>query len=648
MLQMVVKCTSTTKSMFFFVILVSTTVFIIVNGFSTTLDGPFMPETAPLDPNLNPVAFDLPESDPSFVEPNAEFRPEQISVSLSYSFDSLWISWVTPEELQTGEQDSVSLDPNSVQSIVQYGEFNDRNRNNIATGHSIVYNQQYSPGNGLKKKNYTSGIIHHVQLTDLKPNTLYQYRCGDPSLSAMSKEYYFRTMPKSTLESYPRRIVVAGDLGLTYNTSTVLTQILSNHPDLVVLIGGFSYADTYLANKTKLDCSSCHCDQNGTSSGCDPCYYNRETYQPRWDYWGRFMEPLMANVPTMMVAGEHEIEQQSDDNLTFVAYSSRFAFPSNESGSFSPLYYSFNAGGAHFIVLNSYKPYDYSSDQYIWLESDLINIDRSETPWVVATWSLPWYSTFKGHYREAESMRINLEDLLYSYGVDIIFNGQVDAYERSNRVYNYTLDQCGPVYITTGAGGAGKLETEHVDDPGNCPDHSQRNPFGSCGFNSTLGPVNDEFCPVNQPEYSAYRESSFGFGMLEVKNETHALWSWNRNQNLYYLAADIIYIVPLLLAATVTKSEAFSKTVKAPYAENRPEKLTHLHFYFHDFVYGDKPTTATVATGPNTNSSATAFGTVVVADNRLTVGSEITSEEVGRAQGIYSSPTRTLLVCLWL
>lgn len=77
-------------------------------------------------------------------------------------------------------------------------------------------------------------------------------------------------------------------------------------------------------------------------------------------FYDRFMEPLTANVPTMMAAGEHEIEPQIDNNLTFGAYSSRFAFPSNESGSFSPLYYSFNAGGAHFIVLNSYTPYDNS------------------------------------------------------------------------------------------------------------------------------------------------------------------------------------------------------------------------------------------------------------------------------------------------
>lgn len=88
---MVVKCTMKVS---FFVILVSI-VTIIVHGFSTTLDGPFEPVTAPLDQNLNPVAFDLPESDASFIEPNSKFQPEQISVSLSYSFDSVWISWVT-------------------------------------------------------------------------------------------------------------------------------------------------------------------------------------------------------------------------------------------------------------------------------------------------------------------------------------------------------------------------------------------------------------------------------------------------------------------------------------------------------------------------------------------------------------------------
>ncbi len=45
------------------------------------------------------------------------------------------------------------------------------------------------------------------------------------------------------------------------------------------------------------------------------------------------------------------------------------------------------------------------------------------------------------------------EPLLYKYGVDLVFNGHQHAYERSKPVYNWTLDDCGPMHITIGDGG---------------------------------------------------------------------------------------------------------------------------------------------------------------------------------------------------
>ena len=57
----------------------------------------------------------------------------------------------------------------------------------------------------------------------------------------------------------------------------------------------------------------------------------------------------------------------------------------------------------------------------------MAKVDRSTTPWLVATWHPPWYSTYEAHYREAECMRIEMEELLYSYGVDIVFNGHVSC-----------------------------------------------------------------------------------------------------------------------------------------------------------------------------------------------------------------------------
>lgn len=497
----------------------------------TTVEGPFKPVTVPLDTSFRGKAEDLPETDPRVQKNGGQFVPEQISVSLSADYDSVWISWITGD-FQIG--DAIRpLDPEKVASIVTYGKFLMPMKNQ-AKGYSLIYNQLY-PFEGLK--NYTSGIIHHVRLTGLEPDTLYQYQCGDPSAAEeISDIHYFRTMPVSGPKSYPNRIALVGDLGLTYNTTSTVDHILKNHPDLVLLIGDVSYANLYLTNGTGSDCYSC-------SFPHTPIH---ETYQPRWDYWGRYMEPLISEVPLMVVEGNHEIEPQAE-NRTFAAYSSRFAFPSNESNSSSTFYYSFNAGGIHFIMLGAYISYDRSGDQYKWLEQDLAKVDRKVTPWLVATWHPPWYSTYTSHYREAECMRVAMEDLLYKYKVDLVFNGHVHAYERSNRVYNYTLDPCGPVYITVGDGGnREKMAIEHADEPGNCPDPSSTPDEymgGFCAFNFTSGPAKGKFCWDQQPDYSAYRESSFGHGILEVKNETHALWTWHRNQDSYRSVGDIIYIV---------------------------------------------------------------------------------------------------------
>ncbi|XXG65164.1 hypothetical protein AAC387_Pa05g2936 [Persea americana] len=79
------------------------------------------------------------------------------------------------------------------------------------------------------------------------------------------------------------------------------------------------------------------------------------------------------------------------------------------------------------------------------------------------------------------------------------------------------------------------------------------------------------------------------------------------------------------------------------------EKLSHLHFYFHNIVSGRNPTAVRVASAPTTNNSATGFGAVVMIDDPLTEGPEPTSKLVGRAQGIYalaSQKTVGLLVAM--
>lgn len=136
----------------------------------------------------------------------------------------------------------------------------------------------------------------------------------------------------------------------------------------------------------------------------------------------------------MVIEGNHEIEPQIS-NITFQSYLTRFSVPSNESGSGTNLYYSFDASGIHIIMLGAYVDYNQRSTQYVWLENDLKKVDRSKTPWLVAAWHPPWYNSYSSHYQEFECMRLQMEDLLYQNGVDIVFSGHVHAYERMNRVY---------------------------------------------------------------------------------------------------------------------------------------------------------------------------------------------------------------------
>ncbi|KAH7834710.1 hypothetical protein Vadar_018834 [Vaccinium darrowii] len=64
------------------------------------------------------------------------------------------------------------------------------------------------------------------------------------------------------------------------------------------------------------------------------------------------------------------------------------------------------------------------------------------------------------------------------------------------------------------------------------------------------------------------------------------------------------------------------------------QKVTKLHFYFHDLR---GVTTAVVAQSNTTATSPTVFGVLYAMDNPLTVGPSQASKVIGRAQGLYGS-----------
>ncbi|KAH7554248.1 hypothetical protein ACOSP7_028656 [Xanthoceras sorbifolium] len=107
----------------------------------------------------------------------------------------------------------------------------------------------------------------------------------------------------------------------------------------------------------------------------------------------------------------------------------------------------------------------------------------------------------------------------------------------------------------------------------------------------------------------------------------------------YLILMNILIFSP----QTTAKSQYFSRILSPATLALKREKLSHLHFYFHDIVSGRNPTAIRVAQAAMTNQSATFFGAVVMMDDPLTMRPELSSKLVGRAQGIYASASQSEL-----
>lgn len=298
-------------------------------------------------------------------------------------------------------------------------------------------------------------------------------------------EYTFKTAPAAL----PIDFAIVGDLGQTEWTASTLSHVNKSNYDMLLLPGDLSYADTQ---------------------------------QPLWDSFGRLVEPYASARPWMVTEGNHETEFIFNWFHPFAAYKARWPMPHEESGSTSNLYYSFDvAGGAiHIVMLGSYADFGSDSDQYKWLQKDLGCVDRGLTgPWLIVLLHAPWYNTNSAHQGEGEDMRKAMESLLFEARVDAVFVGHVHAYERFTRVYDNAKNPCGPMHITIGDGGNREgLASEFKEDH-------------------------------KSASLSLFREASFGHGRLKVLNQTHAHWSWHRNDDPDCTVADEVWLESLSKSA---------------------------------------------------------------------------------------------------
>ncbi|MBA0582186.1 hypothetical protein Gorai_024337 [Gossypium raimondii] len=111
------------------------------------------------------------------------------------------------------------------------------------------------------------------------------------------------------------------------------------------------------------------------------------------------------------------------------------------------------------------------------------------------------------------------------------------------------------------------------------------------------------------------------------------------SSTFFFLSTLLLFSIKLASA----KPHGFSNSLSPKHFGLKRQKLSHLHFYFHDVVSGRNPTAIRVASAALTNKSETGFDTVVMVHDPLTATPDRNSKLVGKAQGIYASAAQDVV-----
>jgi 3',5'-cyclic AMP phosphodiesterase CpdA len=156
------------------------------------------------------------------------------------------------------------------------------------------------------------------------------------------------------------------------------------------------------------------------------------TNKAEWDEFNKIEQPITdAHIPDYPARGNHDIGPY---------YLKQVVQPYDSGNGY---YYSFSRLGIRFIAIDCFSPFDSSSDQYKWIESQLIKAKANhETP--IAFMHESPYSV--GPHGDNMDVQAQLHPLFAKYHVPLVFCGHDHLY--------YHTKRDGVTYIVTGGGGA--------------------------------------------------------------------------------------------------------------------------------------------------------------------------------------------------
>ncbi|MGD0557831.1 MAG: metallophosphoesterase family protein [Streptosporangiaceae bacterium] len=364
-------------------------------------------------------------------------------------------------------------------------------------------------------------VYSNALITGLRPGTTYHYSVSNDGVT-WSDDVTFTTADEGLTDF---RFTMVGDEATSETTSLPIAQaIAAVNPKFNVVVGDLSYA--------------------GGGSGY---YSNGEIYDAvdfspgEWDEYLGIVGPAAAqSIPWSVSVGNHEMEPL--DDFGYAGFTTRFpqAYASSRATG-SPVVKDLTYGNVAVIQLDGNDLSAELSDnngytegkQTRWLIEKLqgYRAPGSGIDFIIIGFHNCAFSSNTSHGSDG-GIRLVWQPIFDKYHVDLVVNGHVHAYERTNPIIGGKItkevaaggtvspETEGTTYINAGGGGqdlyTGWYGTTDAGDPA----HATGAPlmWGWTGDNTATGGTGtSEDITDAVTGYSAYRHANWSFIALDVK-----------------------------------------------------------------------------------------------------------------------------------
>ena len=465
-----------------------------------------------------PVMTNFSEEIVNFINVNEQLRPR---VTASGDPDILQLSWSS----------NMSLTPTLRWGTVSGGEY----PHIVPALTSTIQKNELCGGQATGSGWRGLGEIHTAKFVGMKAlaNTKVYYSFGDANTAEWSKEFTLFVPPLAGTQppTRPTQVILYDDMGrgstddtYTYNeygkpavylAQQVAAEVQSGAIDMIYHGGDISYATGYLAV---------------------------------WDFYMDMISPIAASVPYLSTVGNHESDwynsasyYSTDDSGGECGVVSTELLLEPAPATTNQPWWSYDVGLIHFVGMSTEHNSTVGSAQWLWLEADLMAVDRKKTPWIIFGGHRAMYinSNYGGTVTSdivvMDYLITNVEPLLKKYRVNIGFWGHNHAYQRMTAVYDYEVVQRSTP-IQTSEGNASKFDK---------PSATVHFVIGTAGAGFTKNFISP------YPDWCELVFYKYGYARVTAVNASYLEW---RFMDTYNTLQDFVIITQNASAEWVTDS----------------------------------------------------------------------------------------------